>query len=334
MGLVIGLVRGSGRVVTALLASATMKRMSPNAPLSFQTLTGLYEPSAIVQLPDGRFLVAEDDKKPAFSLVTLNTDGSISSTALSADAEDNETSWKLDDLEGLSIGPSGFIYAITSHSRAADGDQKKSRDKLLRLRIEGDRVVALQVCKGLKPALIAVHTLLADAADILDTKADGGLNIEALAISADAQQLLIGFRSPLFEQRAIIASVDNPAAVFDADAAPRISSHLETLDLNGNGIRDICYFPLLDGYLIISGPVAREQIHFELWFWSGQPLAAACHVNVSGLAGLEHAEGICPAIVDDRPGLIIISDDGSRKAERYGRFLLLALNDLQIEPRP
>ncbi len=53
--------------------------------------------------------------------------------------------------------------------------------------------------KGLKPALVAAHPVLAAAAAIRDVKADGGLNIEALEISPDQQRLLIGFRSPLLD---------------------------------------------------------------------------------------------------------------------------------------
>lgn len=36
----------------------------------FRPLTGLYEPSAIVQLADERFLIVEDEKSHPFSLVT------------------------------------------------------------------------------------------------------------------------------------------------------------------------------------------------------------------------------------------------------------------------
>ena len=40
----------------------------------FQTLTGIHEPSTIQQLPDGRFLVVEDEKAHSFGLVTLRSD--------------------------------------------------------------------------------------------------------------------------------------------------------------------------------------------------------------------------------------------------------------------
>ena len=57
--------------------------MMPNTLPSFVPLTGLYEPSAIQQLPDGRFLVVEDEKEHSLSLVSLDASGKVKSTALS-----------------------------------------------------------------------------------------------------------------------------------------------------------------------------------------------------------------------------------------------------------
>lgn len=307
--------------------------MTPNNLLVFLTLTGIYEPSAVQQLPDGRFLVVEDEKKHPLSLFTLNTDGSVRSTPLEPGLfQGGDDFWKLDDLEGLAIDRAGFIYALTSHSRDGDGDEKKSRDKLVRFRIDGERVVDSTVVKGLKPALTAAHPVLAHAAEIRDVKNSGGLNIEALEITPDKQHLLIGLRSPLLDKRAIIARVENPAAVFDTGAKPRISATLQMLDLGGNGIRGMSYIPALGGYLIISGPVAREQIHFQLWFWNGQPDAPARRVTAPGVQGFEHAEGVSSAVIDGKQRIMIVSDDGSREEGRYARYLLLDPAQLLIAP--
>ncbi|MDP1899672.1 MAG: hypothetical protein Q8K96_04375 [Rubrivivax sp.] len=51
---------------------------------AFQPLTGIYEPSAIQQLPGGRLLVVEDEKNHPLSLVTIGADGGVDSTALTA----------------------------------------------------------------------------------------------------------------------------------------------------------------------------------------------------------------------------------------------------------
>jgi hypothetical protein len=180
--------------------------------------------------------------------------------------------------------------------------------------------------------LVAAHPELAAAAGIRDVKTGGGLNIEALEISPDGRQLLVGFRSPLLDQRAVIACVENPSAIFEAGEPPRIAPDLMTLDLGGDGIRSMAYLPALDGHLVTSGPVASRQVHFQLWFWSGQPGAPARRVSVAGLPGFEHAEGVSPAVIGGRQRVIIVSDDGSRKEERYAHFLLLDAEQLVITP--
>ncbi len=305
--------------------------MPRSTPPSFQSLTGLYEPSAIQQLPDGRFLIVEDEVGHPLSLADIAADGTVSSRALTRHwFEGKDAFWKLDDLEGLTLDTAGHVYAITSHSRDGDGDEKKARDKLVRFRIEGNHVSKPKVAKGLKAALVAAHPELAAAAAIGDVKGGGGLNVEALEIAPDLSRLLVGFRSPLVNGRAIIASLVNPATVFKKGASPRISPVLDTFDLGGSGLRGMSYVPSLAGYVLISGPVAREQVQFQIWFWSGRHGEEARRISVPGLAGFEHAEGVSSAVIDGRQQLIIVSDDGSRDDERYARFLLLDIAQLQI----
>ena len=305
----------------------------PAAPPAFLPLTGLYEPSAIQQLPDGRFLVVEDEKSHPLSLVTLGADGSVHSTALAPGFWQGFSAfWTLDDLEGLALDQAGFVYAITSHSLDGDGDDKRARQKLVRFRIEGDAVVKSTVVDGLKRALTDAHPVLAAAARVVDVKQDGGLNIEALEISPDQQCLLIGLRSPLQAGHALIASVENLRAVFEAAEAPRIAPRLHALDLGGQGLRGMAWVPALAGYLLIAGPASGAPGPFALWFWSGQPGARARRVTVPGLQGLGKAEGVCPAVLDGAPRIVLVSDDGHRKQRKPAHFLLLDPAQLQIAP--
>lgn len=291
---------------------------------AFQTLTGTYEPSAIQQLPDGRFLVVEDEERHPFQLLTVRANGVIDTTALTGGLfQIFSPFWKLDDLEGLALDGAGFLYAATSHSRDDDGNEQESREKLVRFRIEGNRVVEPKVVDGLKGAITSMHPVLAAAASERNVKSGSGLNIEALEITPDQQRLLIAFRSPLHNSRAIIVSVENLAAMFELDETPRIAPALELLDLGGNGIRGLSYVPSLREYLLIAGPPSRQKSQFELWLWSGQPGARARRVTVPGLQGLEHAEGVCPVVMDGVQRIIIVSDDGNRKAGRFARYLLL-----------
>ena len=143
-------------------------------------------------------------------------------------------------------------------------------------------MVDSKVVDGLKQALTKRHSVLAAAAKVRDVKASGGLNIEALEISPDQKRLLVGFRSPLRDARALIASVENPSAVFESGEAPRIAPLLEELDLGGHGIRGMSYVPAMAAYLLIGGPASREADNFDLWRWSGESaFAFACNAICS-----------------------------------------------------
>ena len=306
--------------------------MSTNRAPGFLPLSGLYEPSAIVQLADGRFLVVEDEKEYPFSLVAIDLHGRVETSPLKPGwFEGGDSFWKLDDLEGLALDRSGWIYAITSQSLSGDGEQKKSREKLVRFRVEGDRVAEPQVVKGLKSALVAVHPELAAAAQVSDVKGRGGLNVEALEFSADNARLFVGFRSPLRDKRALVASVENPSAMFEKSESPRVAPTLEALDLGGNGIRGMSYVPSLDGFLLIAGPASEASKPFQLWFWSGRAGAPARRVGIPGVSGLEHAEGVCPALIDGQQKIMVVSDDGDREKGRCAQYLLLDPGELQIE---
>lgn len=302
---------------------------SDHAP-AFRPLSGIYEPSAIQQLPDGRFLVVEDEKEHPLSLVTLDADadGEFTPSAptpclLPPHGSPAGSSSKLGDLEGLAVDRAGFVYAITSHSRDDDGHEKKSREKLARFRVEGDRILDLKSIDGLKQALTSRHALLADAALVRDVKDSGGLNIEGLEVSPDQQQLLIGFRTPLRGGRALIARIENPVAIFESGEAPRIAPVLDELDLDGHGIRGLSYVPALGAYLVIAGPTSRAAGAFAFWRWSGEPGTPAVRLTVPGLPGLGKAEGVCPALLVGRERIVVVSDDGSAKAGRPAGYLVL-----------
>ena len=90
-----------------------------DSPL-FRPLPGVFEPSAVQQLADGRFLVVEDEKAYPLSVFRIDPDGAVETTALPVDG------WELDDLEGLAADSAGRLYAITSHSRDGDGDEQQA----------------------------------------------------------------------------------------------------------------------------------------------------------------------------------------------------------------
>lgn len=290
----------------------------------FLPLTGIHEPSAVQQLPDGRFLVAEDEAENPFSILTIAGDGRITREPLYEDRQNPGACLpKLDDLEGLTGDAAGVVYAITSHSRDGDGNTRNARERLVRFRIDGNRVVSPVVVGDLKPALTLIHPVLAESANVRNVKEDGGFNIEAIEATPDGAQLLVGFRSPLRNGQALVAAIENPEGAFDDGKPPRVSPRLFELDLGGNGLRSLAFVPALDAYLIVGGPVARQEAQFHLWLWDGTRSGLPRRVTVPGLDGFEHAEGICAARLGGEERILIVSDDGDRKKGRCASYLLL-----------
>ena len=123
---------------------------------------------------------------------------------------------------------------------------------------------------------MAAHPALKEAAEVADVKDGNGLNIEGLAFDAGGERLLVGFRGPLVDGKAMLVAIENVDEVFDKGAEPRIADEAILLDLGGDGIRGMTYDPRLEGFLIISGPLEQvEDVPFRLWFWSRPGGAAA-----------------------------------------------------------
>jgi Protein of unknown function (DUF3616) len=304
------------------VARADNQAMSSTTAPTFRPLSGIYEPSAVQQLPDGRFLVVEDERRRPFSTFTVSDKGEVRSAALTRSFFQMFSSfWELDDLEGLASDKRGFVYAITSHSRDDAGNEKKTRERLVRFRVKGNQVTDTKVVEDLKQRLTARHPVLAAAAKVRDVKGSNGLNIEALAISEDQSQMLIGFRSPLVDGRAIVCSLQNYVDVFDSDASPVIAPVLEELDLGGFGIRGLSYVPAINEYMVIGGPASKADEPCGLFRWRG-PGSSPVRVTIPGLKDFAHAEGVSAANIANRQCVVVVSDDGDRKTKRDANFVL------------
>jgi hypothetical protein len=303
--------------------------------LAFSPLGGIFEPSGIQQLPDGRFLVIEDEKEFPFSVFALDAEGRMTGAPLPLEAPE-----KMNDLEGLTLDPSGRLYAITSHSRDGDGDIKKARRRLVRFRVDGNAIVDFAVFDQLLPALAKAHPALEAASRIEDVKGGGGLNVEALEMSPDGRELLVGLRGPLIDGQAVVAAIARPDALFaptgsllDAaldrflDRHPDVSVTIRLVDLGGQGIRSLAWIPGLDAYLVVSGPLGRKEESFGLWRWSGRD-GHPCRMRITGTAGLARTEGVTAARVGGLSKLLFVSDDGDRAAGRAANHLLVDLDRL------
>jgi hypothetical protein len=136
----------------------------------------------------------------------------------------------------------------------------------------------------------------------------GGLNIEGLAATPDGR-LLIGFRNPVPEGRALVVPIENPADVIFRERQPRLGRAM-TVALGGRGIRSIEYVPALRAYVLVAGS-ANGGRDFALYRWSGTAADAPRLIEGAPLKGLSPEAIVVERARPDR--LILLSDDGGRR---------------------
>jgi len=297
----------------------------------FRKFEQIYEPSGVQQLPDGRFIVVEDEAVHPVDVFSLQSDGQLIEqplyrSSLFSWSSSNRVLNTLEDLEAVAVDDLGHVYAITSHSRKENGKRDDKREQLVRFGLEGEQIVDFKVMRGLRKKISRQHESLKDATKIRDVKDGGGFNIEGLSFDASKQKLLIGLRSPLAGSDAIIVVMENPHAVFDRDEEARISDQLIELDLAGGGIRALSYDPHLKGFLIISRKPSKS---FKLWLWSGDADESPKRLRIPGIKNLRQSEGVTPVVVNGQPaGILIVSDDGMGLKRKPGHYLFLRYEQL------
>ncbi len=297
----------------------------------FPLSSGIYEPSGVHQLRDGRVLVVEDEPSHPFALLTFGSAGGIHSVQLTPNRMFGKNGpyqqfRKLDDLEGVTVDSRGYVYAITSHSDASDGSYGKNRGKLVRFSISGEDIVEPVVVTGLRKKLFESFP------ELQHSGGGQGINIEGLALNAAQDRLLLGFRSPMDDQgNALVVVISDPDALFSQKNGFHFEPNLIRLDLNGNAIRGMSYDPRLRGYLIVAGDSAKGSgKQNQLWFWSGEPDMPAKRAMVKGVNGMKNAEGVSPLQINGQSRILIVSDDGNRKSSKNAGFMLVDYGHLQL----
>ncbi len=305
---------------------------------------GIYEPSAVRQLVDGRLLLVQDESNDPFVLLQLTGDGQVEFQRPTLDPQDRpfwilgqaEPPRGLEDLEGLAAGVDGYLFAITSHSRTKSGKRRKSRERLARLRIEEGQIRDYAVFGKLRKAILKAYPELKAAANSEYAKGREGFNIEGLCSARDKDQLLIGLRSPILFGRSLILVLENPTAVFQNSDAPVFKPEPILLDLDKGGIRAISYVPRLDSFLLVTQRAKKRDTSgkaFRLWIWTGHDGDPARPLQIPGLS-LRNTEGITPVRHGGRDYLLLVSDDGNRVKELPGHYLLLPLDALGLPLKP
>jgi hypothetical protein len=222
------------------------------------------------------------------------------------------------DIEGAAqLGDR--MYWIGSHGRNNKAKVKKNRQcffattiersgPTVRLRLAGKAYKNLLNDLGSAPALAPFKLKAAFEAEI-SPEAPGGFNIEGLAPALEAGHLLIGFRNPVPQGKALIVRLSNPAALVDGTAAAAELAVAGVLDLQGRGIRALEFVPSSRRYLILAGAVDDGQ-QFRLYEWTGRADAQP-RVLIDDISDLRPEELIVLDANAREITLQLLSDDGT-----------------------
>jgi hypothetical protein len=294
---------GDGRGATTVTGSDRLNVTTGALPLYHVQVKPRNDASGAVFLPSsGKLLVVDDggdDQKPDRVPLYLADVASLFAAGpamaeLPATAEALLGSFpdRHRDMEGAT-SDGRFIYVTTSLPSEAEPNKMDAQFRAFsRFRIEGDRIVDGTTIDPRAAVIDSLARPTADPwfADWLDrwtvkfpNSKDCGLNIEALSRTPQANQLLLGVRSPHYgpdfcqpdaesgkpktrNGAAIVLKVD--VGTFEQAAlAPVVHA---TLDLGGLGFRGMEYSPAARGYFITAGAV-EAGFDYAFFFWNGDP---------------------------------------------------------------
>jgi hypothetical protein len=294
-----------------------------------QRYQGVCDASAAAIIDDSHFIVGNDEDE-ILSLYT--TDGSTMRAVQRFDFSsylrsnpDHES-----DIEDAARSGSR-IYWITSHGRSKKGKMRNNRYRLFATDITGapprlqlqwgghyDRLVQdmLDGQAWDDDSVITRETidLIAQATQLEKKKAGElgakktGLNIEALAVELDQGGLLIGFRNPLVQGKALVVHLKNPDALLLNNGTRASFSRPAQIDLDGLGLRSMSYDPTRKVFFIIAGP-QKNRGPFKLFRWNGMNDPSPVFVSK-----LPHAKRSYPeALLIHEQQAQVLNDEGRRK---------------------
>jgi hypothetical protein len=278
--------------------------------LEERVFAGMCDASGAVSLSASQ-LIAADDEDNVLRVYDVDAGGAPRWSADLSEALDVPLKGKKQprhpevDLEAATR-IDGRAYWMTSHGRNPKGKLKEERLRFFATTLpERDTIDVVGAYDRLLDDLVADARLdgfaLAAAAE-LPPKEPGGLNIEGLTATPDGE-LLIGFRNPIPEGRALVIPLRNGAALVEGSATAAELGDPILLDLGGQGIRSLSWWR--GRYLIVAGDPAEGGVSW-LYTWDGRGAPERVELDLSR----HNPEGFFSP--EDRDEIMLLSDDGSR----------------------
>lgn len=291
----------------AVVRARQMKRVPPpRGAERVVTFQGACDASGAVEIDSRHFAVADDEDnllrvydadRGGLPLMQVDLSPSLQLAKRKNAESDFEAATRLGDA----------AFFLASHGRTTKGER------------DPDRVLFFATSLPSQNSNLAVlghpyRSLLDDLANdpglrpfklqeaaLRAPKEPGGLNLEGLTADPDGG-LLLGFRSPIPQGRALLIRLLNPREMLDGKRV-RFSAPL-LLDLRGLGVRSLSTWGRR--FLILAGP-SGDGGPFQLYRFDGR--AAVEPVVGVGFEGFGPEGFFTP---ETREELMVLSDDGTR----------------------
>ena len=293
---------------TVIAPSAT----AVDAPPPVVRHSDMCDASAAVPVGSTLFVVANDEDNTLRVYKRGETGESVYSQDISSFLQIDKDHPEA-DIEGATL-IGNRIYWITSHGENKDGKKRPNRRRLFATDIESNSNNI-----NLKPVgtpFLGLVKVLEDSAELKGyhlgkaakeaPESNNGLNIEGLTRTPKGN-LLIGFRNPIPNGKALLVPLENPQEVIAENKKPKLGKPI-LLALGGSGIRSIEYSDIKGAYFIIAGPY-DDNGGFRLYQWSGNPSEAPELIKGVDFQGL-HPEALV-VYPEEKTRIQILSDDGS-----------------------
>lgn len=294
-------------VMTALLG-ASAQAPAPAPAMKSVTFEGACDASGAVVQGQWMFTVADDEDNVIRVYDGKSGGGPVKTFDLSSALElptGKKRPPETDIEAATEIPPLSFW--LTSHGRKSSGKVDPNRFRFFATRTLENGTTQLEG----KPYTRLLDDLLVASqlepfglgfAATRVPKEEGGLNIEGMTAMEDGKSILIGFRNPLPQGKALTVVLLNPTELLQGKKARLGPARL--LDLGGLGIRAISWWR--GQYLFIGGPISGHG-GSRLFTWdggAGEPRA----VEGADFTGLNPEAFVT---FEDKEEILVLSDDGS-----------------------
>jgi hypothetical protein len=302
----------SALCLSLVLAGCGLGRAAPSVP-GLVTFEGTCDASGAVPLDARRFAVADDENNVLRIYDAERGGPPLAETDLTPGlrgaGEKKKKAKKEADLEAATrLGD--LALWISSHARSKKGKEKPERSRFFATTLPGANGGAIAL-EG-APYYALARDLAADprlqalgipAALERAPQDPGGFNLEGMTSTPDDAAVLLGFRNPVPQGRALIVPLENPRALLAGERA-RFGEPV-LLALGGLGVRSLSSWR--GQYLIAAGAFGEGGERSKLFRWKG--LGAAAEALKTELHDLNPEGFFTP---EARDSIMVLSDDGAR----------------------